>query len=99
MVTASEPTAVVLREFHTRMEAEMAKSVLTAFGIESFLSGDDCGGQRPSFITVQRIRVLVSSSDLDLAEQVLVEDRGIAEAAVREESVIGNHANPGPAQA
>ena len=65
------PQPVTVREVLTRMEAEVIKSALASFGIASFISGDDCGGQRASFITVRRIQVQVSAPDAEAAEQVL----------------------------
>ena len=65
------PQPVTIREVPTRMEAEIVKAALASFGIASFISGDDCGGQRASFITVRRVQVQVSASDAAAAEQML----------------------------
>jgi hypothetical protein len=73
------PNPITIRETATRMEAEIVKSALSSFGIESFITGDDCGGQRASFITVRRVQVQVSARDAEAAEQVLSEEYTNAE--------------------
>jgi hypothetical protein len=62
---------VAVRTFLSESEAEIAKGALTAFGIESLLSHDDCGGQRTHLNMVRGIRLMVRSADLAEAEEAL----------------------------
>ena len=62
---------VAIRTFSSESEALIAESALEAFGIDCTLSSDDCGGQRPSLTMANGIRLVVRSSDADLAEDVL----------------------------
>ena len=55
---------VAVRIFISESEAEVAKGALTAFGIESLLSHDDCGGQRAHLNLAGGIRLLVKSEDV-----------------------------------
>jgi hypothetical protein len=62
---------VAIRTFLNETEADIAQGALTAFGIESFLSHDDCGGQRPHLNLVGGIRLLVNPEDVAQAEEAL----------------------------
>jgi hypothetical protein len=62
---------IPIRTFISESEAEIAKGALTAFGIESFLSHDDCGGQRPHLTLTGGIRLLVRPEDAGQAEEAL----------------------------
>lgn len=62
---------VPIRTFINETEADIAHGALTAFGIESFLSHDDCGGQRPHLNLVGGIRLLVNPEDVAQAEEAL----------------------------
>ncbi len=62
---------VILRTFLSEPEADIAHGALTAFGIESFLSHDDCGGQRAHLNLVGGIRLMVNSEDAARAEEAL----------------------------
>ena len=61
----------VIRTFLNETEADIAQGALTAFGIESFLSHDDCGGQRPHLNLVGGIRLMVNPDDAAQAEEAL----------------------------
>ena len=65
------PSLTVLRTFLNETEADIAQGALTAFGIESFLSHDDCGGQRPHLNLVGGIRLMVNREDAAQAEEAL----------------------------
>jgi hypothetical protein len=62
---------ITIRTFLSESEAEIAKGALTAFGIESLLSHDDCGGQRPHLTLTGGIRLLVRADDTSRAEEAL----------------------------
>ena len=71
MNTLVDSELVTIRTFSSESEAMIAKSALEAFGIDCTLGSDDCGGQRPSLTMANGIRLVVRSSDADLAEDVL----------------------------
>ena len=64
----SEP--VVVRQFMSTVEAEIAQGALQAAGIEAAVSADDCGGMRPH-LQVGRVALLVRHEDVDEAERIL----------------------------
>ncbi|ODS59263.1 MAG: hypothetical protein ABS36_02090 [Acidobacteria bacterium SCN 69-37] len=64
----SEP--VVVRQFMSTVEAEIAQGALQAAGIEAAVSADDCGGMRPH-LQVGRVALLVRPEDVDEAERIL----------------------------
>ena len=66
-----EPHLVAIRSFTDELEADLAKSTLQAFGIHCLITSDDCGGMRPGMSVVNGIRLVVSSNDVDRAEEVL----------------------------
>jgi len=67
----SEQRLLPVRVFSTEMEALVARSALESFGIESFLSSDDCGGQRPHWTLSNGIRLMVRPEDANAANDVL----------------------------
>lgn len=77
-----DPELVTLRIFHYRHEAELARSALTAHGIESALQADDAGAQGLGIQFIRGVRVLVRAEDVTRAAEILeghdalVEDRG-----------------------
>jgi hypothetical protein len=66
-----DPDLVTIRTFTTRVDADLAKSALQAADIECLVSGDDCGGMRPSLSFTQGIKLVVRSVDADRASKVL----------------------------
>jgi hypothetical protein len=70
--TAQHDEALVsIRTFFSESEADIAHGALTAFGIESLLSHDNCGGQRAHLNLARGIRLLVKPEDVAQAEEVL----------------------------
>jgi hypothetical protein len=61
---------VPLRTFLNHIEADLAKMVLEAAGIETFIRSDDCGGMRPHF-WIGGVELLVHEDDVAKAEEVL----------------------------
>ena len=61
----------VLRTYLNRVEAEVAKTALTAAGIECLIRSDDCGGMRPHLWFGTGIELLVSVTDRYRAVEVL----------------------------
>lgn len=61
---------VVIRTFLNNLDAELAKSALTAAGIDSRIRADDCGGVRPH-LWMGGIELLVDESDQTRATEVL----------------------------
>lgn len=64
----SEP--IVVRQFMSTIEAELARGALNAAGIEAMVSTDDCGGMRPH-MQVGRASLLVRPEDVEQANSVL----------------------------
>ena len=67
---------VVLHTYLYRREAEMARSVLEAFGIESMLSADDLGGEGIGADLDEGIRLLVRANDVEDARDALLKQPG-----------------------
>ncbi len=71
---ATQPDLVAIRTFTSASEAGIAKGALEAFGIDCMISCDDCGGQRPSLLMSEGIRLVVRSEDAGRAEEVLTSE-------------------------
>ncbi len=67
-MTSSDP--VVVRQFFSTIEAELAAGALEAAGIDAIVSADDCGGMRPH-MQVGRVALLVRPEDADEAIRIL----------------------------
>jgi hypothetical protein len=67
-VTQAEP--VIVRQFMSTIEAELAMGALHAAGIEAVVSADDCGGMRPH-LQVGRVALLVRPEDVEEAVRIL----------------------------
>jgi tRNA threonylcarbamoyladenosine modification (KEOPS) complex Pcc1 subunit len=63
---------VVLQTYLYRREAEMARSVLEAFGIESMLSADDLGGVGVGADLDEGLKLLVRAEDVADARDALL---------------------------
>lgn len=62
---------VTLRVFNTHIEADLARSVLEAAGIESVVAADDSGGMRPHMAYTAGVRLLVRAEDAARARELL----------------------------
>jgi hypothetical protein len=73
---AGEPNIelVTIHSFGNEVEAEFAKAKLESAGIESFLSGDDCGGMRPALSFVNGIKLIVRAEDSAQANEILSQE-------------------------
>ncbi len=60
---------IVIQSFSTRADADVAKSVLDAQGIPSFIQADDAGGMYPP--TMGTIALLINKKDKNRALQLL----------------------------
>jgi hypothetical protein len=65
---------VVLRVFPSHIEADLARSVLEAAGVESALRTDDLGGLRPHMDLTRGVALMVRSEDRARAAEVLDTD-------------------------
>lgn len=65
----------VIKIFNTRIEAELAKSLLAANGITSQISADDQGGMQPSLAFSGGVKLTVFEQDADKAIKI-IEDSG-----------------------
>ena len=61
---------VIVRQFMSTVEAELAQGALQAAGIEAVVSADDCGGMRPH-LQVGRVALLVRVEDAQEAARIL----------------------------
>lgn len=62
---------VVLQEYLTEIEAQLAAAILEANGIPTQVSADTAGGLLPSMALVFPVRLLVRSEDATLAREML----------------------------
>jgi Putative prokaryotic signal transducing protein len=61
---------VVVRDFLSKAEAEIAQGALRANDIESIIQADDAGGTEPG-LWMGGIKLLVRAVDTDRASQIL----------------------------
>ena len=61
----------VLKEYQSRMDAEIAKGFLENSGIKAFVSGDDDGGVNPAMSATFGVRLLVSDEEYEKALSIL----------------------------
>ncbi|MBL7006337.1 MAG: DUF2007 domain-containing protein [Spirochaetia bacterium] len=65
--------SVVIRTYGIQQNAEIAKGLLEEAGIVSLIASDDAGGAYPNiFLTGVGFRLMVSSKDVEKAEEVLL---------------------------
>ncbi len=57
----------------SEIEADMVHMRLESFGIESFITKDDCGGMRPWLQPITGVRLMVRQSDAQRASDILNE--------------------------
>jgi hypothetical protein len=65
-----ETELVVVGTFLNQIEADMAQGALEAADIESMVSADDAGGQRPH-LWMGGVRLLVRAEDAEQASKIL----------------------------
>lgn len=66
----------IVRTFPNDVEAELARAVLGAHGIESVIIRDSAGGMMPWLNTLHPVRLAVRQEDAELAERLLDGDGG-----------------------
>ena len=69
-VVMNESELVVVGTFLTQIEADLAQGALESADIESMISADDAGGQRPH-MWMGGIRLLVRAEDAEQATEIL----------------------------
>jgi len=70
--SSREPELVVIRTYQSGLDADLAKSVLQAAGIDSMISGNDTARRHYYGLAVSPgIDLLVRSEDADDAEKIL----------------------------
>jgi hypothetical protein len=62
---------VAIRTFINEFEAERAKGILEAEGIECCVSSDDIGGMGPPQQLIEGIKLLVLEEDVKRAKEIL----------------------------
>jgi hypothetical protein len=65
---------VVIREYTSELDAQIAQSVLDANGISAAIIRDDAGGMMPSLHLLIPIRLAVRSQDAEVAVRLLDAD-------------------------
>jgi hypothetical protein len=71
---------VVVGTYLTGLDADLARSVLEAAGVDCMVRADDCGGLRPH-LWMGGIELLVRREDRDRAQELLASAAEKAEAA------------------
>jgi hypothetical protein len=66
-----DPT--IIRTFSDRGEAEIARSLLEAEGIDAAISADDMGGTTPPLDLSAGLQLVVSARDVEQARELLDE--------------------------
>jgi len=62
---------VMIAEYTSELEAEMAKSQLEAEGIDSWILKDDAGGMQPQLQMTVGVRLFVDEKDVEEALGIL----------------------------
>lgn len=62
---------VVVQEFATKFDAEMARSALEAANVDAMVRADDAGGQQPGMWMANGVKLLVRSEDAARAAEIL----------------------------
>jgi hypothetical protein len=63
-------TLVVVGTYFTEVDADLARTVLEAEGIDCMIRGDDCGGVSPQ-LWMHGVALLVRSEDFERARAIL----------------------------
>jgi hypothetical protein len=63
----------IIATFRFRHEGELARQILSDYGIQSVLIADDGGGMRPDLLTMRPIRLSVLATDAQRAREILGE--------------------------
>ena len=71
----TQDDAVVVENFSTRMEAEMAAGLLEAEGIYALVLADDAGGAYPPLQYLRGVRLVVFPEDERRAREILTDWR------------------------
>ena len=66
---------VTVRTYHVEHEADLARAVLEAHGIDAVVMRDNAGGMLPMLQQLFEIRLLVRGSDAAEAREILDERR------------------------
>lgn len=61
----------MVRRFMNEAEADLAKAILAANGIEAAVLRDDAGGMIPAMSLMSEIRLVVAPEDAEAAREVL----------------------------
>ncbi len=67
---------MVVAEFSSEIEAELAQATLAAGGIDSFLRMDDIGGMLPVFQQTRGVKLVVDENDESEARSLLRDQAG-----------------------
>ena len=73
------PQLAVVRTYTSHVDADLARTALEVAGIESMVTSDDEGRQSPGLAFTRGTVLLVSSEDLEDADEILRVDEHIDE--------------------
>ena len=62
---------ITLQTFHSRIEAEMVKTLLETENISTLIRADDEGGMAPSMALTNGVDLLIQPEDLEKANELL----------------------------
>jgi hypothetical protein len=86
----NDPT--IIRVFADRGEAEIARAMLEAEGIDARVSADDVGGSTPSLDFTSGLQLVVEAADVERARELLdevISDEALDAAELESEDPIG----------
>ncbi len=66
---------VCVATFSSQLQADMARMALDTHGIECFTTADDCGGARPYMQLATGVRLMVLSTEVERASEIITELR------------------------
>ncbi|HTC23582.1 MAG TPA: DUF2007 domain-containing protein [Gemmatimonadales bacterium] len=63
--------SVIVRRFMNEPDADLARAILAANGIEARILRDDAGGMLPAMSLMSELRLVVAAEDADAAVEIL----------------------------
>jgi hypothetical protein len=61
----------LLKTFNSRIDAELAKSLLESNGIKTMVSADDVGGMYPAASVYWGVKLFVNEKDFEIANNLI----------------------------
>lgn len=60
-----------LKIFNSRIDAEVAKSMLESYDIKAWIFSDDAGGMYPAAMSTAGVRLMINENDFETALDIL----------------------------